>query len=405
MSPEEDQLDKSVEVGSWTKRSIDPRFVGPFVAALAVLAAVAVWTGFRSESPSSDTEEALVDPGEDGSGASPVGDDFPGVAPDGRVSSDFPSQPWEGQELLIAFNNSSQIDVFDLSTGARSSWLPPDPLLEETPLTVGAALIVVTESGAYARVVGAGSAWAVLGEADRVKPSTKADRVWLRTPVAKVTGLEADFLWTEVDLEGVRHRSINRTDPLDFPTPELVWGLIGGIFRFDDEPVPQWRLMSDFARPVAVGKNHVISRECTTSLVCRRVWYDTTDGSAKGPLFSDLAKNIDVDHDALLSDDGRFVASENERGGAEIYSIATKQRLANNCVWSGPIEWTTESDLLACRSLFGLEVYEANLGINLGLALGEGEFAPLFTFVPNAPTGLSQLSRSTPRAEATINWK
>jgi len=374
---------ESLQVGTWSRNPIDSKVVVALIVGVALFAAGALFSGFGSEkSPAGETPEtAVLAEAGDVVETVPAGNVDEVAPPGNRPGSLLPAPEWDGDELLLAFSGPNEILVFDLVSASRTVWLPPDPLIEETPLAVGNSIVVVTESGAYSRAVEIGSSWKSLGGADRVRPSTKTDRLWLRTPVVKVTGLEADFLWTEVDLDGIEHRSMNRTETLDFPTPEIVWGFEGGIFRFDDAAIPQWRLMSDFARPVAVGKNQVISRECTASLDCSRVWYDTTDGSSKGQLHADLALNVEVHHGALLSDDGRFVVTENLGGGAEIYSIATKDRLINRCVWGHPIRWSAESDLVACGSFDGVEVYDANLGISLGLALGVGEFSPLFAFV------------------------
>ena len=391
----------SVEFGAWTSTTFTQRVAAAIAVAVVLLAGAAVWTGQDGSTPAPDEAQGSVaEPLSAESDESTESDDFPGVAPDGRgrAAAAFPTRLWDGPELLVAFNSESELVVFDLDSGRRSTWRPPDPLLNESPLTIWNSIIVVTESGAYERATGTNSSWNPLGEANRVRASTKADRLWLRTPVTKVTGLEADFLWTEVDLNGVEHRSMNRTDQLDFPTPELVWGLNGAIFRFDDQPIPQWRILSDFARPVAVGTNQVVSRECTSSFECGRVWYDTSSGLSKGPLFADLARNIEVDYDALVSDDGRFVVSEAPGGRAEIYSIVTGDRLANNCVWGSPIEWTSESELLACRSSSGVEVYDANLGVSLGLALTAGEFEPFFVFVDVVGNG----ARSGPRTQSAV---
>jgi hypothetical protein len=343
---------------------------GRWLALGALLAgAFAVW-GLTLDDRN-DTPDA-VDPLEEDQRAS-AASEFPGIALDGSPPIRRAALlPWSGGDSVILIENSQFIYELDLRTQRRTSWAPPELLVDADPIEVEGKLIVVGETGAW--VGEQESDWAYLGPADRVLPSSKSDRVWLRRDFEKTAPSDAQYLWSEVKLDGEVKRTMFRDRPVHFSTPELVSGLGTGIFRFTDNPVNPWRVLSDRGTPVASGINDLVAWECTTTLECARVWYNPRTSELKHGFYPDLAANVDVRFGSQLSDDGRFVASRSgeDQNRTLITSVANGRAIVNSCVWSEALIWSDKAELFACLTPDGLEIYETKTGTSLGIASNQG---------------------------------
>jgi len=295
-------------------------------------------------------------------------------------------------EVLVIVSAPSNITLLDLTTGEHLSWDPPEPLVDEDPTAVGGAIVVVGETQAWARSLaaepGAESGWEALGLADRVRFSTKDDRVWLRRPNPKERPSDAEFLWKEVDLGGVVQRTMFRDREIYFPTPELVAGIGGDLFRLTDADINAWRLFSPYGVLIATGHNDLIVKECNNQRVCERVWYDTHTGEKRQSVYADLAQEVQTSYGARLSLDGRFVYSQVDDGGTAIRSVATGEAVPNNCAWASPIAWATNSAVFVC-TVGGSVVLSRTDGrpplgaVDLGIAGARpGDAVDRFVFVP-----------------------
>lgn len=362
------------------------------------------------ENSAATVEPETVDPATDdldGGNDADEGDDAASVstpasvamAPltaDTLVDADLPS------EVLVVVTPPNSITLIDLGTGERSTWDPPEPLIDEDPAALAGSVIVVGESRAWARPVAGDSVdgWVELGLADRVRFSTKADRVWLRRTNPKEQPHDAEFLWNEVDLHGQMHRTMFRDREIYFPTPELVAGIGGDLFRLTDASINAWRVFSPYGVLLATGHNDLIVKECKIDRTCDRFWYDTATGEKRRSVFDDLAEGIQTSYGALLSLDGRFVYSRAGSGAGpdridhdavHLRSVATGDRMPNNCRWSAPLMWTANSEAFACLGSGPVELYETTSRSALGTldlertpSLDESDdaVAHRFVFVP-----------------------
>ena len=356
------------------------RLVVALVGVTALAFTVANLTGRGGEVPVTDASPDLpVIPEPRPAPVTEIGREsgyvFPGIAPDGESSNPYPIPGGVGGEKLFALADPELFIVFDLETGSSEKIVTPEPMVGETPVVVNGTLVAIGETGAW--LLRLGAEWSLLGQADQVRPSSLPGRVWLR--VTEPEGSPSEFRWREVDLDGVEYRSQQRNAELQFATPELVWGMEGDIFRFTEDPVVAWELISPRAYPAAIGLNDLVSRECNMSLECRRQWYDATTGEERPPIFADLAINIDVRFGALLSNDGRFVAQEAPDGGVEIYRVANRIALVNDCFWGQGMAWTANSAILACETSLGIMLYDLAAGSVLGLAIPNDTNAGAFT--------------------------
>ena len=298
---------------------------------------------------------------------------------------------WAGADALIVIENPRLLYEIDLESGLRDLWDPPEPLADADPLVVGNWLVVVGETEAWATSLDKpGAEWKELGPADRVLPSTKPDRVWLRRNNFVQSRDDAQFFWSEVTLDGEITRTMIRNRPVFFPTPELVAGLNNGLFRFTDSTintdsvVNPWQMLSENGVAVATGLNDVIAWECGENLECKRVWYDPKTGEVKTGFYPELAYNVTTRLGAFLSPDGRYVIAEGTQieDSLTLMSIASGRVIPNLCLWSGPKAWTSNGELFACQTNDGVEIYETFRGDSMGLATNEfGEFSR-FTFAP-----------------------
>lgn len=298
--------------------------------------------------------------------------DFPGIAPaPPSVARPVSLQTWAGAERLAIITRAG-VRIVDLSSGDVESWGAPEPLLREIPAIVGPALIVVGATKAWARAP-QDDGWREIAPADRVRKSSKPDRIWLRSLYEKELPTDADYIWNEVDLIGQSYRSMFRERELYFPTPELVSGLGGDIFRLTDAEINAWRLVSPNGVLIAVGQNDFVSKECSgRTFECHRKWYDAATGTQRDAIFNDLAENLEASYGAFLSVDGRFVVTESadERGGpslTEIRSVASGTAVANICLWDEQLVWTSGSELFACVTEDGIEIYDTSTEASLGL--------------------------------------
>jgi len=296
-------------------------------------------------------------------------------------------------DKLVIIESPDTVVVLDFADGTRTEWEAPEPLRPEPPVAVQGSVVVVGMQQAWVRSL-AGDEWSAIGPADRVRFSTKPDRVWLRTLNQKTDPTDAEFLWTEADLEGRTYRSMFRNRPLYFPTPEFVSGLGSNIFRFTDAEINPWRLYSPFGVPLAIGRNDLIVRECNTRIECERVWYDLASGERRGSVYDDLAQSVAADYGTLLSPDGRFLASELERPSstalAFIRSVATGRIVPNDCQWNSAFAFSSQSEIVACVTDDGVALYptserddpRSDSGLPLALLnLERGGFTVALAFV------------------------
>lgn len=257
-------------------------------------------------------------------------------------------------ETLVVVSAPDTITLLDLQTGERSSWEPPEPLTDEDPIAVDGSVVVVGETRAWVRPLELAAVendepdWKFLGLADRVRFSTKPDRVWLRQLNPKERPSDAEYLWNEVDLDGTVHRTMFRDREIYFPTPELVAGIGGDLFRLTDADINAWRLFSPYGVLIATGPNDLIVKECNTDGACERIWYDTGTGQPRESVFADLAQEVDASYGARLSLDGRFIYSAVADAATYLRSVATGTAIRNDCRWSAPMAWTTDSEAFAC---------------------------------------------------------
>jgi len=341
--------------------------------------------------PSPPTPEVEADAIEDPTSDSPAQSVVAAsLTADTLLAAELPS------EILVVVTPTDLITLLDLATGERWTWDPPEPLIDENPAVVGGSVVVVGESRAWARSLvidptGADPNWAPLGLADRVRFSTKTDRVWLRRTNPKERPSDADFLWNEVDLAGEVQRTMFRDREIYFPTPELVSGIGGDLFRLTDASINAWRVFSPYGVLIATGPNDLIVKECNSDRTCDRVWYDTANGQRRRSVYSDLADGIQASYGALLSLDGRFVYSRDGDDGVYIRSVATGESVPNNCRWSAPLVWTAGSEVFARVSDRAVELYDTSAGVPLGVVdLGSraatddaaGAAVHRFVFVP-----------------------
>lgn len=250
--------------------------------------------------------------------------------------------------VLAILSGPDDLAILDLSTGERTQWVAPEPLRDEQPLALLDRVVVVGESRAWARPFDASEGWLDLGPADRVALSTKPDRIWMRSINEKARPSDAEFLWNEVDATGAVHRTMFRNREIYFPTPELVAGIGGDLFRLTDAAFNAWRLFSPYGVLIAVGDNDLVVKECNTQLVCERAWYDTRTGEARDSVYPDLAERLETSYGARLSPDGRFVYQEGPAGGVLIQSVADRSVILNHCRWEVPVVWSPSSDAFVC---------------------------------------------------------
>lgn len=330
---------------------------------------------------------------------------FVAIAPDPVSPVDLAtfSQSDLSTDIFVLIEGEDRISLINMATGAQSSWDVPEPLLAEDPVAVDGSVVVVGETSAWTRSVAASTVsatahdeptWRRLGPADRVRFSTKRDRVWLRSLNVKSDPTDAEFLWNEVDLSGQIHRTMFRDRELYFPTPELVAGIGGDIFRLTDADINAWRIFSPYGVIIATGHHDLVVKECDSQLQCERVWYDTTTGTERDPVYADLAQNIDTTYGARISLDGRFAYYESESGGLRVQSVVDGRAINNRCQWNHQMAWTGSSEVLACLSEDGVELHETSTNTLLGtISLRPSpqrspslSAEPRFVFVPTGPT-------------------
>lgn len=318
----------------------------------------------------------------------PNSDAFASGAVLGRPESFVPTGTDEILAVVEAVsgesNQAQMITLLHVGSGNRIRLAAPEPLVDTQPVSLDNHLVVVGQQGAWIGNVTSGDVdWNFLGAADTVRPSSQPNRVWLRTdaiPDDTSTNGEPKYEWSEVTFSGEVTRSLFRNEELNLPTPELTAGKGTGIFRLATEAEMQelgiasssehWRPLSVRGVVVAVGPNDVVTSECLSFLACDRVWYDAISGQIRGGLHDDLADHIDPRFVALLSPFGRFSASEIDATMTKITSVATQAEIGNVCHWGGSMSWTTSSELLACDTADGLEVYDLVAGRSLGLVSG-----------------------------------
>lgn len=288
-------------------------------------------------------------------------------------------------EVLVVVDAPSAVRVLDLASGEWSSWAIPEPLVDEDPATVAGWVVVIGETSAWARPTATDFAdpWVRLGPADRVRFSTKLDRVWLRSPNEKQHPSDAEYAWNEVGLDGTVFRTMFRNRDLFFATPELVAGIGGDIFRFTDASINAWRLFSPYGVIIAKGPNDLIVKECDSELVCEQVWYETATGNQRSSVYADLAQQLEPAYGAKLSLDGRYVYWEDDDGATKVQSVTTNLSILNDCNWGAPLAWASTSDLFVCTTNAGTELYESARRSSLGFV---SEQPVRFVFAPIGET-------------------
>lgn len=366
-----DESPESVEIsGTITKGSKTPIFIVWAVVTALLLVGLKslVWgSGTGQERAAGTTTVPFGDRDPDQFA------DFPGLSPEG-LPDQSGSQPqrrrttlaeWPGGDSLIVVENSQFIYEIDLATGRRTSFAPPELLVDADPVVIRDQVVVIGESGAW-RGTPFLYEWTYLGAADRLVRSTHPDRVWLRTG-SNEPAPDGQYLWSEIDENGVLQRTVLHERVTDFPTPELRAGPGPGISRLGESTTSRWESISEFGIPIAVGPNDLVAWECS-GLICERVWYDPETGLPKGGFYPDLADNVDVRPGSLLSPDGRFVISRS--GDAQqsmtIASVANGREIETSCIWDEPITWTFNSALLACATPRGVEVLRSDTGVSMG---------------------------------------
>lgn len=285
--------------------------------------------------------------------------------------------------------------AIEISTGRSATMPTPEPLLHREPLAIGgsepsgkAGVVVIGINGAwFGEWSRSQFTWNYLGSADAVKPATQTGRLWLQTDAnasfaPDTRPPDARFLWTEVTMTGEIVRTLYRNNELALPSPELTVASGSGIFRLATEAelaqlgLPDtethWRPLSVRGTVLAIGPNDLVVSECATFLECDRVWYDPVTGAARGGLFDDLAEGLNPRFAALMSPDGRFTAAEGENSETKIISVATHREIPNRCIWGTSLAWSNHSELLACGTAAGIEMYELADGASLGLASESG---------------------------------
>lgn len=314
---------------------------------------------------------------------------FLGIAPDGTFDWNQASLESRNNrdkaERLVLITNPDEVTLLDFEEQSSTVWAAPEPLLEESPAAISGSVIVIGESRAWARsVYMTTSKWVDLGVADRVRISTKPDRVWIRRLNPKVHPTDAEYLWSEIDLTGAVHRTMFRDRELYFPTPELVSGIGGDLFRLTDLEVNPWRLFSPYGVIVAIGHNDVVTKECDREYVCERVWYDPATAEKRGSVYVDLAQNIEEAYGSLLSLDGRFVAYETDDGFTQVQAVASATHMVSNeCLWDHPLAWSTNSELFVCTTSRGAELHNTDQRRAVALLSSiMDEYLPTFVFVP-----------------------
>ncbi len=369
------------EIGSTNAESIDSvqtgnPLLGYGVGLLAVLAvATFLFTLGGSETETVYPEQVTTTLAPRGE-ASPVTEtDDPTNQIDGAHNAEIQARrssitQWPGGQSLIVIENAQFLYEMDLSTGRRSSWSPPERLLNTDPLIIGDELVVIGESGAW---IGKplNLQWRFLAEADRVLPSTEPGLMWLQTPIAVSDAGASDFWWTEIDAAGQVYRTMRRDGPVGLPTPEIAVGSEGGVVRFTGSEVNPWQPLSATGVMVAIGLNDMVVAECDASQRCERLWYDPSNSRPKTGFFPDLAKNLDVDLTtvAQLSPDGRFVVSSSALDPVTVTSVANGQTINNSCVFGSQVVWAAGSELFTCTTPAGSELFETETGTSLGMVV------------------------------------
>lgn len=262
--------------------------------------------------------------------------------------------------LLVAMASPVGITVWDMA-GGQDSIVP----LPEAP--AGPGLVVVGDRLVY---VGATSAWSVtengesraIGRADQVLASGTADAVWLGHGVDDVSPITY-FNWSEVDQDGQTLRVTRREMPMEFQTPDLVWGFNSSLFRLTDNTDRPWRLLS-YGLPVAVGQNDLIVKACDPE--CRRIWFDTGTGDDRGLLLADVSTSFGG-QGGWLSPDGRFLAhQEGSAAAVEIFSLGLGGRYTSDCLSARDVIWG-DFGFMACTSNAGVSVVDLESGGSMSL--------------------------------------
>lgn len=274
---------------------------------------------------------------------------------------------WETADLLVVAGARATLQVVDMADGSVRALGAPETLRPVAPVAFDGLVAVVGE-GSVLAVDLSGPNWVSLGPGDRVLPSTIDDRVWIRRSVADPAPTGARYEWREVDRAGVGYRTILRNQEVGFPTPEVVWGLAGDLFRLTESDRGAWRILVARASPVAIGRNDLVARQCVQVGSCDRIWIDRATSRSRGALWDDLADNIDVLHGAELSDDGRYAVYEDE--GTVILNVANGEAVPNACTPGTAVAFTSGSELLACPTPDGVEVLDLRSSRSAGFALG-----------------------------------
>jgi hypothetical protein len=292
-------------------------------------------------------------------------------------------QEWTGGQSLIVVENSQFIYEVDLANGRRTSWAPPEVLIDADPLIVGAEVVVIGLSGAW---IGQpfDAEWRFLGEADRVMPSSEIGRMWIRTNIGVSDSSAIQFRWTEVDATGQAHRTMSRDRKVRGPSPEITFGSEEGVLRLTESESNPWRVFSDRGVPIAMGLNDIVVAECSESGDCEPVWYDPRTGLAKAGFFPDLARNL-LGQESLLSPDGRFAISQVRSGlTVNIASVANGNEIQNECVWGETLVWSFGSQLLACATASGAQLIDTTEGKSLGVVVTSPDKWTRMAFIETA---------------------
>jgi hypothetical protein len=258
--------------------------------------------------------------------------------------------------MLLAMASPVGITLWDLA-GGQTSLVP----LPETPsgdglVALGDRLVYVGETAAWS-VSEAGDGRRV-GPADEIRVAGDPDLVWLGTSLDEDAAVTY-FDWSEVNVDGRETRRTRRELPLEFQTPDLVWGFNSSLFRLTDSDERPWRLMM-YGSPLAVGPNDIIVKSCDLN-ECRRSWLDTSSGADRGPLLADVSTRFDGQR-GWLSPDGRFVAfQEGSASEVQVLGLGLDAQRTLPCRSAREVVWST-AGLAVCVTDAGVAVVDLESG-------------------------------------------